>query len=285
MYSAQRRQSKGRSPEDTEVTVIERPVLLNYAGALLAGAAYPLAFAPFGVWPVALGSIATLLFCLNRTVLVHTFGILLFFGIGKYAIGTSWIYEGLITLGNIKPSLATGLVSAFVLFYSLFFAIALTVVKFWVGLTAPQFRRSRHLAIRSLPFCAGWLLFEQANYLTALDTSFPWLDLGYAFTDTWLAGLAPIGGITLVSATAVAGVVGLLMLASMPRVSLLVIGAPWIAGALLLQQEWTQAERELDVALVQADVSIAEKFAEDGLDLAWETHVDLSLQAQDADIV
>lgn len=244
-----------------------------------------MAFAPFGIWPVALASLATLLFCLNRTVLLHTFGILLFFGIGKYAIGASWIYEGLITLGNIKPTLATGLVSAFVLFYSLFFAFALTIFKFWVGVTAPQFRRSRHLAIRSLPLCAGWLLFEQANYLTALDTSFPWLDLGYAFTDTWLVGLAPIGGVTMVSVAASAIVIGLLMLPSMPRLSLLVIGLPWLAGASLLQIEWTQSEGELDIALVQANVSIAEKLSEGGSDLAWRTHVDLSWEAREADIV
>ena len=223
--------------------------------------------------------------CLNRTALLNTFGILLFFGIGKFSIGASWIYEGLITLGNITPSLATGLVAAFVLFYSLFFALTLTIVKFWVSTTVPVFRRSEHLAIRSLPLCAGWLVFEQANYLTALDTSFPWLDIGYSFIDTWLAGLATIGGITFVSAGVLVVVVGLLMVGSMPRWSIVLIGFPWIAGALASQQEWTEADGQLDVALVQANVSLQDRFSEDGLDLAWSTHMDLTVQARDADLI
>lgn len=185
----------------------------------------------------------------------------------------------------MTPGLATGLVSVFVLFYSVFFALTLTVVRYWVEATVPRFRRSQHLAIRSLPLCAGWMVFEQANYLTALDTSFPWLDIGYAFTDTWLAGLASIGGITLVSAAVLAVVVGLLMFSSMPRTSFFLIGLPWIAGALTLQQEWTQAEKEIDVALVQANVSLAQKFSEDGFDLAWNAHVDLTTQAQGSELV
>lgn len=223
--------------------------------------------------------------CLNRATLLHTFGILLFFGIGKFSIGASWIYEGLITLGNIAPSLATALVAAFVLFYSLFFAFTLTIVKFWIGATVPLFRRSEHLAIRSLPLCAGWLVFEQANYLTALDTSFPWLDIGYAFADTWIAGLATIGGITLVSLGVLVVAAGLLMIASMPRLSVVFIGLPWIAGALALQQEWTEADGQLDVALVQANVSLQDRFSEDGLKLAWSTHIDLTVSARQADLI
>lgn len=218
-------------------------------------------------------------------VLLHTFGILFFFGIGRYSIGASWTYEALITLGDITPSLATGLVSIFVLFYSVFFAFTLTAVKFWIGATIPQFRRSRHLALRSLPLCAGWLVFEQANYVTALDTSFPWLDIGYAFTDTWLAGLATIGGIPLVSAGVLVVAVGLLMIASMPRLSLLFVGLPWFAGLLATQQEWTVVEKEIEVALVQANVGIKEKFLEGGLNLAWSTHVDLSRRATESDLV
>lgn len=232
-----------------------------------------------------MASVVTLLLCVNRTTLLHTFGILLFFAIGKYSIGASWIYEGLITLGNITPSLATGLVAAFVLFYSLFFAFTLTAVNFWIAATVPQFRRSQHLAIRSMPLCAGWLVFEQANYLTALDTSFPWLDLGYAFIDTWLAGFATIGGVTLVSTGVLVISVGLLMIASMPRISVVLIGLPWIAGLWALQQDWTVPERDMDVALVQANVSLKEKFSQEGLDLAWFTHVDLSRSAIGAELV
>ena len=232
-----------------------------------------------------MASVVTLLLCVNRTTLLHTFGILLFFAIGKYSIGASWIYEGLITLGNITPSLATGLVAAFVLFYSLFFAFTLTVVNFWIAATVPQFRRSQHLAIRSMPLCAGWLVFEQANYLTALDTSFPWLDLGYAFIDTWLAGFATIGGVTLVSTGVLVISVGLLMIASMPRISVVLIGLPWIAGLWALQQDWTVPERDMDVALVQANVSLKEKFSQEGLDLAWFTHVDLTRSAIGVELV
>lgn len=149
----------------------------------------------------------------------------------------------------------------------------------------PQFRRSKHMPIRSLPLCVGWLVFEQANYLTTLDTSFPWLNIGYAFSDTWLVALAPIGGITLVSAAVVTVTLGLLMLPSMPRLGMVVVGVPWFASASLLQQEWTHPDGELEVALVQANVSLAEKFDNDGAVLAWDAHAELSMQAKDADLV
>ena len=63
------------------------------AAALFAGAIYPLAFAPFDWWVIALVSAALLYGIIKNAVTGRrAFLWAWLFGIGKYAVGTSWIY-------------------------------------------------------------------------------------------------------------------------------------------------------------------------------------------------
>ena len=70
-------------------------------------------------------------------------------------------------------------------------------------------RRGAPFVVLVLP--AAWVLVEwwRGWFLTG----FPWLSLGYSQTDTWLAGLAPVGGVPLVSLSLLAGAGALLVLA------------------------------------------------------------------------
>ena len=245
----------------------------------------PFGLAPFGIWPVTLASIVALLYCLKRLGLLHSLGVLLVFSLGKFAVGTSWIYEALITLGDISPLMSIVLVCAFVAFYALFFTLTVFLVRIAIDRFLVPLLKPHDEIVDSLGWCVGWLVFEQINYLTGVDTSFPWLHIGYAFTDTWLAGLASIGGVTLVSAVVLAIALGILLLPRMRLVSLVVIGAPWLGGLLSLQTDWTKPSSEIDVALVQANITLPEKMAEDGFSRSWLAHAELTAQVAEADLV
>ena len=59
--------------------------------ALIAGAIYPLGFAPFGYFGVALLAALSLFLLLTRAPHLAPWSALAF-GFGKYLVGVSWIY-------------------------------------------------------------------------------------------------------------------------------------------------------------------------------------------------
>ena len=79
----------------------------------------PLAFAPFDLWPLALVSVALWFHLLDRD---PGRGLLLgwLYGVGKYAVGVSWVYVSIHEYGNAPPVLAGLLVALFVVGLALF---------------------------------------------------------------------------------------------------------------------------------------------------------------------
>lgn len=253
--------------------------------ALLAGLCFPLGLAPYGIWPFAIASVVALLYCLRDAQALQSLGYLLVYGIGMYAVGASWLYEALIILGDVEEWLAVLLSSTFVLFYAGFFTLTVFFAQIWIRTVLGSLLRSHSALASSIAWCAGWLIYEQINYSTSLDTSFPWLHIGYAFTDTWVASLASIGGVTLVGLCAFVMALGILEFPRWRLWSMVAIGVPWFAGALVAQQHWTNAGEEVDVALVQANVSLQEKWEDSGFVRSWEAHVDLTAQIDAADLI
>ncbi len=237
------------------------------------------------MWPLAIASVIGLLYCLNVQRPFHQIGFVGVFAIALFGVGTSWTYEGIISLGDVDPTVAVGLVALFVVVYAAFFTVVLNVVHFAISRVWRTLFKQVPTGVHFLGWCAGWLVFETTNYITFLDSSFPWLHLGYAFTDTWLVGLAALGGVSLVATGALLTAVGLLRLQTLRQWSLLLIGIPWIAGAFAIQHDWTEAGEDVNVALVQPNVTLAEKFEEGGLELAWDSHIRLSAEAAAADLV
>ena len=117
------------------------------------------------------------------------------FGFGAYAAGTWWLY---ICDPCIRPGAGVDRADG----------------HGWPGAHHGRLPGGAGLCRRALApgaARAGWLLLVPAAWVLLewwrgwFLSGFPWLSLGYSQTDTWLAGLAPIGGVHLLSAALLVG--------------------------------------------------------------------------------
>ncbi|MGE3772451.1 MAG: apolipoprotein N-acyltransferase [Gammaproteobacteria bacterium] len=235
--------------------------------ALTAGLLLPFAFAPYGLWPVAIGSLAGL-FALLRRVSPRTAawrGWL--YGIGAFAHGVSWIQVSIHKFGLPLYSFSVSMTALFVLFMALYPALAA-----WITRRLPGGEVVRALCIAPAVWTAVEILRGWAW------SGFPWLLVGYSQTASPYAGWVPLagaGGATLaVAVSAGALVVVLAELRAVRRgdgarlVTLVVGGlallAPAAAGQALGRFEWTSPDgAPLEVALVQGAVPQALKWRAD----------------------
>lgn len=243
--------------------------------ALAAGAALPLALAPFHVWPLMLASAAAL-FAVLRQAQRPTQALWLgwLFGVGKYGVGASWIYVSINVYGAAPPPLAAGLVALFVAGLALFPAL--------MALAHHALRRQG--AAAAVQFALLWAATEWV--LTWLLSGFPWLFAGDAFLATPLAGWAPVGGVLLVSLLAV-GSAALAVTAVVERRWWLLAApaAAWALGAVLSNVTWTEHGESRSVALVQGNLAQETKWTADGLVASLARYRSLTAEAWDQDIV
>ena len=248
--------------------------------ALLAGALTTLAFAPFGVFPLAVLAPAVL-FVLWRgasTGRAAWRGFL--YGFGLFGVGVSWVYVSLHTYGHMPAPLAAVAVVLFVAGLALFPAAAGALQARFADLPLRL-----HLVLM-VP--ALWVLIEWIRgwFLTG----FPWLNLGYSQIDAPLAGFAPWLGVYGVSFAA-AVTAGLLAAAWLdarlrwrwcaPLVVLL-----WAVGWFAAQPDWVKpAGERLRVALVQANIPLSIKWHPEYRAGIINAYVELSERAPRADLV
>ena len=250
--------------------------------ALIAGAIYPLGFAPFGYFGVALLAALSLFLLLTRAPHLAPWSALAF-GFGKYLVGVSWIYVSITEYGSASALLAGVLVLLFVAGMALFC---------WpIGF----FYRRLHSVnqyLNGLVFIALWLAVEWS--LTWLLTGFPWLFLGFAAIDSVVAGVAPIGGVLATSAVSLISVVGIGIvglfwregcrgISLVPGMALIVL--PWVIGVLLSTATWTQPVGQYTVALVQGNIDQAVKWAQDQQASNVRKHRELSADHWDTDLI
>ncbi|MFP8965761.1 apolipoprotein N-acyltransferase [Pokkaliibacter sp. CJK22405] len=157
--------------------------------ALIAGAIYPLGFAPFGYWPLTLLSVSYF-FVLMQTAssLRQALARGWLFGTGLFGVGTSWVWVSMYHYGGTGIVLSALLTALFCMAMALFFLLQ-SALHFYT-------RRTGRWALLSLP--AVWIISEIIR--TYLFTGFPWLLLGYSGMDTYWQGFAPVLGVYGVSA-------------------------------------------------------------------------------------
>ncbi len=218
--------------------------------AFLAGAATVLAFAPFGLEPLAFLTLALLIhFWVDapprRCALLG-----FWFGLGLFGAGVSWVYVSLSQFGGMPPVLAGVATVLFCAFLALFPAAV-----GWLQARIPA--RAAMRACLLIP--ATWVLFEWM--LTWIFTGFPWLALGYTAAGWPLQGYAPLAGVYGVSFVTVS-LAGLLWLLAQQRpIFLAVIIAVVGAGEALRHVEWSQkAGAPVSVALLQGNIEQEMKF-------------------------
>ena len=111
------------------------------------------------------------------------------FGAALFGAGTWWIYTAIHDFGEAPAWLALFLLAALLAIKGAYYAL----LGYVLVRVAPDPSPSRSLLL--IP--AGWTLMEWLRGW--LFTGFPWLQLGYAHSDTPLAALATVGGIHLVT--------------------------------------------------------------------------------------
>ncbi len=234
--------------------------LWRHGLALGAGALLACAFAPQGLWPLALISPAVLFGLWERASARQAAWLGFWFGFGMFATGTYWLYVAIHTVGHAP------------IWLTLIVALAL------MGLMAAYHALTGYAVVRFFP--AGpvrWLLAAPGLWLLAewlrgwLLSGFPWLSLGYTQTDTVLARLAPLAGVYGISLVLLLGAGALVALVRgsgrVRIVAVAVLVAPWLAATALGGIAWTRPSGPpVSVAIVQANIPQEDKWLESNAD-------------------
>jgi apolipoprotein N-acyltransferase len=219
---------------------------------LIAGGLQTLTFAPYYLW--WLGPVSILLILLVCVPLAsgQLFRAGWLTGLGLFASGASWVYVSISEYGNTGQWIAIALTALFVAGLALFHGLV-----FWFWGKLARFSAVRRLLL----FPAIWLLGDWLRGWVL--TGFPWLYLGTAHTDGPLAGLAPIGGVHLVTlaiiTTAVAayGALWLILQARHTLAATVVVAGllPWLVAPALNRTDWTTlAQEPTSVAAMQGNI-------------------------------
>ena len=234
--------------------------------SVLAGAATVLAFAPFGLHPFALLTLALLIHLWMRAPPQRCALLGFAFGAGLFGAGVSWVYVSLQQFGGMAAPLAVFATLVFCALLALFPAAA-----GWLQARVPASDAAR--AVLLIP--ATWVLCEWM--LSWIFTGFPWLALGYSAAGWPLQGYAPLGGVYMVSFVIVSAAGMLWLLAGQkPRflvVLLLVVGT----GEALRHVAWTvPAGAPVPTALLQGNIEQEMKFHPERAPRILETYARLA---------
>lgn len=254
-----------------------------YLIALLAGVVAVFGFAPFGLFPLPVLSLAVLFWLWSRAERPAQAAWLGFaFGMGLFCAGIGWIYVALHIYGYMHPLLA-GLATALFAAVNATLPAAAGYAAGWIKrkitpspLAGEGGGEGGYLNLL-LIMPAIWTLAEWLRGL--LFTGFPWLSMGYSQVPTSpLAGYAPLLGVFGVSLILAASA-GLLLVLwnvrwSRPgKIAAVTLFGLWICGAALSLVGWTQPQGEpLKVSLLQGNIAQDAKFDEERLIDTLETY-------------
>jgi apolipoprotein N-acyltransferase len=223
--------------------------------AALAGAATTLAFAPWGIFVLAVLGPAFLFLLWDDATPRQAAGLGFAWGAGLFLAGTWWIYTAIHDFGGAPAWLAALLLLVPVAVMGAYYA-----TLSWL---ATRFDRRPRLVHCLLLLPAGWTLMEWLRGW--LLSGFPWLQLGYAHSDSPLAALAPIGGVHLVTLASAVTAGALLVILRGDwqdrAIAFAVIVAIWGGAWGLAGRHWTTPlGEEISVALLQGAIPQDEKW-------------------------
>ena len=241
-------------PSDTFVMNLRewlhrRPVHADIL-ALIAGASLVLAFAPFSWRFMVVVSPAILMFLWRNCSPRRAFRRGYLFGLSFFGVGISWVFNSIYEFGNAPVILALAITLAFILFLSLYPALA--------GALIARFEDAPELIRLVLVFPCGWVLTEWLR--SWVITGFPWLLLGQAHLDTPLSGVVPVFGVLGASWLSVttSGLVVLMLTgrSKLRWLSLVAIVCVWGGSYWLGKVPWVEpAGSPFKVSLLQGNIS------------------------------
>lgn len=251
-----------------------------YLIAALAGAANVFAFAPFGLFFIPILTVALLLRLIALATPGRAAKLGFSFGAAWFAGGTYWLYISLHDFGKAPVILAVllmlGLIAIMAAYYAVF---AWLVARF-----APRMPAARYLLFAPalwalLEWIRGWFM-----------SGFPWFSLGYAQTDSWLSGYAPVAGVFGVSLMVIllAGAFALVLESGRVNrvLALSVLVAVFAGGFALRGIEWTRASGEpITVAMIQGNIPQDQKWLPENRLPTMHRYWQLTEENNDADLV
>lgn len=249
------------------------PFPLRLLAALILGAVWPLAFAPFAWWPLAIALLFGLFWLAVTTERPRQAAALGYvFGFAAFAAGTSWISITLHNFAHMNWLLAGGAVALLAAYCAIYPALALWLaIRFFRG-------SARLLALPVL-----WIFGEWAR--ARLFTGFPWLATGYTQTHAFLGGFAPwLGqyGVGLATASFAAILVWMFCESTSRRVLLGGVSALLLLSGVALAMSSVSfthpVGQKLRVSLLQGDIPISEKWNDAAVSHILHHYVQLILQ-------
>ncbi|MDN3661326.1 apolipoprotein N-acyltransferase [Vibrio agarivorans] len=246
--------------------------------AIAAGALSTLAFAPYGIWPLAILSVLIFLLLIEQRSAKQAAWLGWLWGLGSFATGISWVHVSIDTFGGMPKIASLFLMSLLVSYLALYPAL-------FAGITNRFFSR-QNLSRYALAVPVLWLI---ADWLRGwVMTGFPWLVMGYSQIDSPLGNFAPLGGVDLVTFAVV-------MMASL--FTCMIVTKRWtlaIAPAVIFatgyglnSAHWVTPNpaSKTSFALVQGNIDQASKWLPSE---RWPTiikYTDLTKQHREADII
>jgi apolipoprotein N-acyltransferase len=245
--------------------------LLAGITAILLGITLTFAFAPYGIFPLAVLAPAGLLALWLKASPKKAFWLGYGFGAGLFGSGVYWVYTSIHVFGSVPVPLAILITVGFI-----------AIISFYPALTGYCLNRFFPATTKEkliFAFPAIWVFLEWMRSL--LFSGFPWLLLGYSQTHSPLKGYAPLFSVYGVS-LALTMSSGLLVYAFMHKKknltsSLLALLLIWLAGGLLSYIPWTIAKgKPLTVSLVQGNIPQTIKWSPEHLQVSLERYLDLT---------
>jgi apolipoprotein N-acyltransferase len=248
--------------------------------AIVAGAALPLAFAPFGMFFIAPLSYAALFCVWTDASPRRALGLSLAWGCASFGLGTYWTYIAVRIIGGAPVAIGVFLMVGLTVVLAAFVAAAGWVAAKW-------FRTRGAVAwLATLP-----ALFVLAEWLRGwMFTGFGWLAAGYSQTDSWLMGYAPLGGVLAISFAVLVTAGALLTLwqgTTRERVAAATVAvAIWLGGFAARGVDFTEAKDEaVDVALAQGNIAQTLKYEPEQLAPMMGLYAELTRQGAGADFI
>lgn len=167
------------------------------------------------------------------------------FGNAYFGFGVYWTYNSLHDFGQAPPVVAAFIAALLVMAMAVFPALTLCAWQ-WTK------RQIGTKAIWLLP--VFWFAFEW--FRGWFITGMPWISIGYAHTESLLAGYGPIVGVYGISAMSILISVALFAVVRHKRYSALILVFLVPVGGLLLQNiDWTEADgNPLKITMVQGNI-------------------------------
>lgn len=261
--------------------------------ALPLGAALSLAFAPFDLWPLALGCMAYFFLAWHFATPRRAAKVGLLFTSGTYLAGTYWLYHSIHEIGKAPLPLTLFVMLALVAIMGGYTAGVGYLLVRWLSGTPDASRNELPNEWQSaLQFLivmpAAWVLLEW--FRGWFLSGFPWLALGYTHLDTPLSGFAPVGGVyTMSLAVAVSAGALAAIIRGSARVRIAAataLGGVWLTGFALSYATWTAPKgRSISVAIVQGAVRQEMKWSPEQKEATIDLYTSLTEPYLGADLI